>query len=309
MTPHHTLRLSASEAFLTPNYAQLFVYLPAFTPVDLSPFEAFCAPFRVSCGFEDPVMMRIIGNQSAQPEEIRSYELGYSAILDQSTLLRFDYFNNRYEEFLSDYIPYLNPSFGGRLHDDYLPWSPPAELPQPAAAQLMATLQAVLPPELFLTLSSGAYGEPFFPILSLVNFGRVDTQGFELALDRTLNDRWRLDAGYAWFDFDIKEDLPEDPVLPNSAEHKFNLGLTYIASRFDAALLFRYSDSFDWAAGVFKGRVPSYSVADLAVNYRFNDDWRVGVDVSNLFDESHFQYFGADLLRRRVLGHVAYTWR
>jgi outer membrane receptor protein involved in Fe transport len=146
-------------------------------------------------------------------------------------------------------------------------------------------------------------------MLSLVNFGRVDTQGFELALDRTLTRRWRLDAGYAWFEFDIKEDLPEDPALPNSAEHKLNLGVTYVADRLDAALMIRYSDSFEWAAGVFKGRVPSYYVADLATNYHFDQSWRVGLDVSNLLDETHFQYFGADLLERRVLGHVSYAWQ
>jgi outer membrane receptor protein involved in Fe transport len=309
MTPSHTLRLSAGEAFLTPNYAQLFLYLPAFTPLDLSPFEAFCAPFGVSCGFDDPVMMRIVGNRDNQPEEVRSLELGYSAVLGQSTLLRFDLYSNRYEEFLSDYIPYVNPTFGGRLHDNYLPWAPPSALPAPAADLLLGALATALPPELFATLSTGVYGEPFFPILSLVNFGRVDTRGFELAVDRSLGRRARLDAGYAWFDFDIKEDLPEDPALPNSAEHKFNVGLTWLGERFDAALMLRYSDSFEWAAGVFKGHVPSYSVADLAANYYLGDSWRVGVDVSNLFDESHYQYFGGDLLARRVLGHVSWAWQ
>ena len=308
VTPSHTLRLSAGEAFLTPNYAQLFVYLPAFEPVDLSPFEGFCAPAGVSCGFADPVLLRIVGNASAQPEEIRSLELGYSAVLDRDTLLTFDYFNNRIENFLSDYIPYLNPSFGGRLHDNYLPWAPPDDLPPPLAEALLFALQSSLPPELFAALSTGAYGEPFFPVLSLVNFGRVDTQGFELALDRRLGSRWSLDAGYAWFDFDVKEDLPEDPALPNSAEHKVNVTLAYLGERIDAALAYRWSDGFDWSAGLFKGRVPSYDTVDLAANYRFAGGWRIGLDVTNVLDYSHYQFFGADLLRRRALAHFSYAW-
>jgi hypothetical protein len=35
---------------------------------------------------------------------------------------------------------------------------------------------------------------------------------------------------------------------------------------------------------------------------------QVGTNISNLFDRSHFEMFGGDLLRRRALAHVTVTW-
>ena len=56
------------------------------------------------------------------------------------------------------------------------------------------------------------------------------------------------------------------------------------------------------------GDVPSYDVVDLGLGYDINDNWQVGVDVSNLLDDEHYQAFGGDLLSRRALGHVTFTW-
>jgi len=49
-------------------------------------------------------------------------------------------------------------------------------------------------------------------------------------------------------------------------------------------------------------------VVDLGLSYRISDSLEVGVDVSNLFDEEQFQTFGGDLVTRRALGHIAYSW-
>ncbi len=304
--PEHNLRLTFGEAFLTPGYAQLVLYLPSAPPVDLSPFEAICALGGTSCGFADPVAVRAVGNPQLQPEEIRTFELGYSAILGADTYLTVDYYDSRIENFISDYIPFFHPS-RGRLASPYQPYSPPADLPPPLAAMLMAGLRANLPPEYLPLLSNGVFGEPVFTGLSLVNFGRVDTEGVELSLNRRLGDRWTLDLGYAWFDFDIRDRLPDDPALPNSSENRLNASLTYVGDRFDAALRFRHVEGFEWSSGLYRGPVPSYQVVDLTAN-RMLGSFRVGVDVSNLFDEEHYEFFGGDLIGRRGLAHVGYAW-
>ena len=36
-------------------------------------------------------------------------------------------------------------------------------------------------------------------------------------------------------------------------------------------------------------------------------EWKLGVTVANLFDDVHYQFFGAPLLRRRALVHVTFT--
>jgi iron complex outermembrane receptor protein len=305
--PEHNLRLTFGEAFLTPGYAQLVLYMPLMPPVDLSPFEGICALGGTSCGFGQPVAIRALGNPDLQPEEIRTFELGYTGILGSDTYLTVDYYDSRIENFISDFIPLFHPA-RGRLASPYLPYGPPADLPPPLAGLLMTSLQAKLPPELFALLSKGVFGEPVFAALSLVNFGRVDSEGVEVALNRRLGGRWNLDLGYAWFDFDIHDPLPDDPALPNSSENRLNAGVTYVGDRFDAALHLRHAEGFEWSAGLYRGQVPSYQVVDLTVNREVSERFRVGIDVSNLFDEEHYEFFGGDLLGRRALVHFDYTW-
>jgi outer membrane receptor for ferrienterochelin and colicins len=304
--PAHSLRLTFGEAFLTPGYAQLILYLPAAPPVDLSPLEAICALGGTSCGFAEPVAVRAVGNRQLEPEEIRTLEVGYSAILGSDTYLTIDLYDSRIENFISDYIPFFDPA-RGRLPSPYRSYSPPAELPPPLAAVLMASLQAGLPPPYLALLSNGEFGEPLFIALSLVNFGRVNTQGLEVSLNRRLGDRWSLDLGYAWFDFDIRDRLPDDPALPNSSENRINASVTYVGDSFDAALRFRNVEGFEWSAGLYRGPVPSYQLVDLSAS-KVMGSFRVGVDISNLLDEEHYEFFGGDLLGRRGLVHVGYAW-
>jgi outer membrane receptor protein involved in Fe transport len=60
--------------------------------------------------------------------------------------------------------------------------------------------------------------------------------------------------------------------------------------------------------GPFQGDVESYTTVDLNANYRFTDHWKVGVNVANLLDDEHWESFGGDLLGRRALGHVEFSW-
>ena len=306
VAPEHSLRLTYGEAFLTPGYAQLVLYLPLDEPADLSPFEALCNLGGTSCGFDQPIGVRAVGNSLLEPEEIQTFEIGYSGILAGQTYLTVDYYDSRIENFISDYIPFFDPS-RGRLASPFPPYSPPADLAPPFAAMLMGALQANLPPQLFVLLSNGIFGEPVFTGLSLINFGRVDSEGVEVSLNSRLGDRWSVDLGYAWFDFDVLDRLPDDPALPNSSENRFSASIAYTGDRFDAALRGRDVEGFDWSAGLYKGPVPSYEVVDLTANLTF-DRFRVGIDVSNLLDEEHYEFFGADLLGRRALVHLGFTW-
>ena len=304
--PQHNLRLSYGEAFLTPGYAQLVLYLPSLPPVDLSPFEGICALGGASCGFADPVAIRAVGNADLRPEEIRTLELGYSGLIGAETLLTVDAYDSRIENFISDFIPFFDPA-RGRLASPFLPYSPPAELPPPLAGMLLGALQANVPPELFALLSNGVFGEPVFTALSLVNFGQVDTRGVELSLSRRVGDRWNVDLGYAWFDFDIRDRLPDDPALPNSSENRLHASLSYLGDRFDAALRMRHVEGFEWSAGLYRGPVPAYQVVDLTANRELGR-FRLGIDVSNLLDEEHYEFFGGDLIGRRALVHLDVGW-
>ena len=49
-------------------------------------------------------------------------------------------------------------------------------------------------------------------------------------------------------------------------------------------------------------------MTDLTASYTLAGGWEVGVDVSNVLDDRHYQVFGGDLLGRRALGFVSYRW-
>jgi outer membrane receptor for ferrienterochelin and colicins len=299
-TPNHTVRLTYNEAFQVPNYSEFFLQVPAGAPINLSMIEAGIRrvfPALPQLGFAS-VPVLAIGNSDLEVEEIRSYEVGYSAILAQKVYLTLDYYQSEIENFVTDLLPGVNTAFA--------PYAPPAGVPAPVTAQLLAILRGALGSR-FVGFTNLANGQPAL-VVSYANAGSVDTQGVDLAVNYYISDRWLVDASYSWFDFEVKEQALGDQLLPNAPEHKLAAGLGYTGDRFAASAKYRWVDDFRWAAGVFVGNVPSYDLVDLSASFDITENVSVGVDISNLFDDEQYQSFGGDLLSRRALGHVTLTW-
>jgi|CXWL01.1.fsa_nt_gi iron complex outermembrane receptor protein len=297
-SPNHGLRLSYNRAFQVPNYSELFLRVPAGRPItSLAAVEAgFCTRFGVTCGLNN-IGVFAYGNAAMDPEKIRTTEIGYTGIFGGKAYVTLDYYQSKLENFVTDLLPGVNPAF------PY--YTPPANLPAPVAAQLLAFLHA-LPSPLGPGLTT-VNGRPTL-VLSYTNAGKVDTQGIEASINYYLNDSWILDANFTWFDFDVKAQALGDKLFPNAPEKKYNLGVTYRADRFDVGVKYRHTEEFFWAAGIFQGTVPAYDVADLSASFKLNDHLSFGVDVSNILDEEHFEAFGGDLLARRALGYMTVSF-
>lgn len=296
LAPNHTLRLGYNEAFQVGNGLELFLDIPAGLPLDLSAVETDLAPILggIPLGLGS-IPIRALGNRDLDVEQIRSFELGYSGILGPRAFLTVDYYQNRQEQFITDLLPGANPNLG--------PYQAPAGLSPDGAATVEALLNGLLPG---LT-NDPVTGAPLWAF-SFGNTAKVDSEGVEIALAFEIDRQWAFDVNYSWFDFEIKEQILGPAISPNAPENKFAASLTYSGKRFLAALRYRWVDDFDWASGVFAGPVPSYDTVNLSGNYRLSEDWEVGVNVNNLFDNVHYEAFGGDLLERRALGYVAYSW-
>ncbi|HVR42876.1 MAG TPA: TonB-dependent receptor [Thermoanaerobaculia bacterium] len=300
MTPNQSIRFNYNEAFQVPNYSEFFLTVAAGAPINLSAIETALAPLLggVPLGFSAvPLLAR--GNPNLEVEQISSVEVGYSGIIFGKLYMTADYYQSEVSNFVTDLLPGVNPAFA--------PYAPPAALAPPVQAILLNTLRANLPPAVIAGMTNLANGQPAV-VFSYTNAGKVDTEGIELSFNFYLNENWILDANYSWFDFEVQEQLFGDRLLPNAPENKYNLGVTYRTPAIDVALKYRWVEGFDWATGVFVGPIPTYNVMNLAANYRVTPDWRVGLNVSNLTDDRHYQAFGGDLLERRALGFVAYSW-
>ncbi|HEX5759902.1 MAG TPA: TonB-dependent receptor [Thermoanaerobaculia bacterium] len=314
LNPNHTLRFTYNEAFQVANYSEFFLQaqttLPGTTTaaLNLTPIEnalRAAIPGLPPLGFGNiPVMA--LGNEDLEVEEIRSWEVGYSAILGRRAFLTLDYYNSKLENFITDLLPNLGTL--GRLNTNFGAYAPPSSLPGPVQQAILNALRANLPATLFPFLSNNLDGAPIVALASYTNFGEVNTQGIDLAINTSLSDSWSLDVNYSWFDFEVKRDIPGDPLQPNAPENQFKAGLTYFGESFDAAAKMRWVDSFEWFVGPFRGTVPSYEVVDLSGNYHINENLSVGATIANLLDDEHVEAWGGDLLERRALGHVSFRW-
>jgi iron complex outermembrane receptor protein len=308
ISPQHTVRVTYAEAFQTPNYSEFFLRAPVAPPLTaLSALEAGLAPFLggVPLGFGS-IQILAVGNPTLVPEEVTSYEIGYSGVFNRRAYFTADYYRNDIQNFVTDLIGRVQPGIGN-INPAFAPYAPPSVLPAQVQAIILARLQQLLGATFFV-MSNAPDGSPIIVPVSYVNFGEVETEGIELGLNYYLTQQWVFDATASWLDFEVQQELPQDPVVPNAPETKLSLGITYLADRFDASLKFRWVDDFQWAAGVFRGPVPSYEVFNLTANYHVTDAITVGVDVANLLDDEHWEAFGGDILERRALAHIAFRW-
>lgn len=305
--PNHSLRLSYNEAFQVANYSEFFLQANVAAPLNLRPFEAICAQAGVSCGFgSGATRVLALGNSNLEVEETKTVEVGYTGMLGQNTFVTLDYYNSQNENFITDLLPNVGTSLG-RLNSNFGPYAPPANLPAPFRAALLAALQQGLGAN-FFALSNNLDGTPILAARTYTNFGDVDTQGIDLGLTH-LNGSWRTNVTYSWFDFEIKgAGALESILLPNSPPHKASIGLAYSQETWDASASFRWVDEFRWVVGPFQGNVRDYFTMDFSANYRLNEAWKVGTTIANITNNKHWESFGGDLLGRRALVFVDFTW-
>lgn len=300
--PSHSLRYGYNEAFQRPNYSELFLRAPAGAPVNLAavargiPAAAPLAPLLEQLGFSAMPILAL-GNNDLDVETVKSHELGYAGIFNGKVFMTIDLYKSDMSNFVTDLLPGVNPAFPGYQ----IPGSVPAPFVDPLRGFLQLALATRYPG---LTTINGA---PAL-VVSYANAGEVETRGAEFAVNYYVTNNWLWDFNYAWFDFDVKSFQQGDRLEPNAPEHKFNTGLSWRGSRFDARIGYRWVDEFRWAAGLFVGKVEKYHVVNLGGNFRVSDMFAVGVDVQNATDNEHFEAFGGDLLSRRALGTVTVTW-
>lgn len=299
----HTFRYGYNRAFQRPNYSELFLRVPAGAPVPLAaaaaanPATAALAPALTSLGFASlPILA--LGNSALDVEKVTSHEVGYAGIFGGKVFVTLDLYKSEMEDFVTDLLPAVNPAFPTYVV--------PSTLPAPVQAGVTAFLAGALGPARRAGLTT-VNGLPAL-VFSYANAGEVETQGAELALNYYVTNNWIVDFNFSHFDFDVKSQQTGDRLLPNAPEKKFNAGLSYRGAKFDAKIAYRWVDEFDWAAGVFVGTIPQYDVVNVAANFRITPMFGVGADISNIFDDEHWEAFGGDLMSRRALGFVSINW-
>ncbi|MDH3283131.1 MAG: TonB-dependent receptor [Acidobacteriota bacterium] len=323
-TPNQALRLTYNEAFQVGAYSELFLAAAPAPPLDLTggtgvdPCVAATAG-AFDCGLAASIPLLALGNDDLEVEETQLFEFGYTGLLGGNLMLTVDYYIAENENFITDLLPQVGTPLSvdvdgdgtlDRLNPNFGAWVQPAGVPAAVADPTRAAIGASLAPFGF-ELSNAPDGSPIIAARSYTNFGAVDTQGVDLGLKYFVTYDWSFWFNYSWFDFDIKKGAPglDDLLLPNSPENKSSVGVSYTSGDVNGVLSARWVDDFRWVAGPFQGLVESYTTVDLSLNYRFDESWKIGLNVANLLDDDHFEAFGGDLVERRALAHVQFDWK
>lgn len=345
-TPDHSIRATYNQAFQVPNYSEFFLRVDAAAPTT-SPrtletsIETYFAAVKASLppAFVDPLNLpanlpwnfstatRILalGNKDLTVEKIKGYEVGYKGVFFEKRLfVSVDGYFNQAENFITDLLPGVNPSYpsyslmdGGTnipknfndLNNLYNQMGLPANHPlrlnlaalQAGYGQLAAS---PLIPRLATVENSERAG-----VVSYTNAGKVDETGVEVAFNYYFDDEFAVNGNWTWYDFKVKSQQVGDILLPNAPKHKFALGFTWTRQDgIDLAMSARNVQAFDWAAGVFAGRVRTYTIVNGSAAYRISKNYRIGVTVNNLFDNKVYQLFGGSVIGRQAIASVTATF-
>ena len=303
-----TIRAGFGRAFQPATYGELYPRLAVAPPVSLAPLEAALGPVLGGVPLHfDAIPVLALGNSALEPEKIDSVEAGYTGVVGRKWLFTADAYRSRMENFISGLLPQLGTSLG-RINPQYGPYAPPSTLGPFQQALVLGALDSVLPPGLRAVMSNDPDGAPIFAVLSIANYGVVTGTGLDVSARYFAAKHWTADVAYSHFDFDVKQDLPDQPLTANTAPNRAAVAISYAQAPVAVSLRYRWSDAFLWATGVFRGGVPTYSVLDLASTATLGRHYMVRLNVANLLDHRHYELFGGDLLRRRAMVDLVYRW-
>ncbi|MGH7516180.1 MAG: TonB-dependent receptor [Gemmatimonadales bacterium] len=308
---NHSIRATVNQAFQTPNYSEFFLRVAAGAPANFTALETglrasalgpALAGVPVGTLFTTsaavPVFAR--GNAGLDVESTTGYELGYKGAFANRVYVTLDLYYNAISDFVTDLLPGVNPAYG--------PWTAPDAVPPQFRPALEAAVRNSLAPinpiaAAGLTRVNGNTEI----VLSYTNAGQVDQYGAELGVGVQITDEVRADGSLSLFDFEVEagSQAVGDQLLANTPSTKGTLGVSYTGRQgLDLGASVRIVDSYQWAAGVFVGEVPSSESVDVNAGYRINHNFRVFALATNVFDQERYHLFGGSVIGRRVLGGI-----
>lgn len=306
LNPEHVFRATFNRAFQSPNFVEFFARALAGPPADLAPLEAGIeAAIEQAQGLPPgsvdlplnfgvtPVL--VLGNEHLEVEKVSGYEIGYKGVYSKKFFVTADLYFNRLNNFITDILPGVN--------SDYPAYQVPEGINPALQPTILGAIQQALGNNfpLFSTLPDGS--QAF--VLSYTNAGKVNEWGLELGVNYYITDEILLKGNWTYFDFDVKDQVVGDVLLSNTPQNKFNLGLSYDGAQgIDFGITLKYVEGYEWAAGVFQGKIPEYTLVNLAGGYKVNRSVRLGLTITNLLDNGHYEIFGGSLIGRRALGSV-----
>lgn len=160
-------------------------------------------------------------------------------------------------------------------------------------------------------------------VATYVNFGKVNTYGFDFGATYYFNPNFSANFNYSYFDYSVDEDNMENDfnndgvvnfldILVNAPTNKFGMGLNYSGDKFFGSIFGRWVESYDYfssfqiasqshpgltyrgkpivenarSADTFNyGPLGGFFTVDLSLGYRINEIFTVSAAAANLFNQ------------------------
>jgi outer membrane receptor for ferrienterochelin and colicins len=308
-TASQSFRLTFNRAYKTANVLEYFIQFPAGAPADFSGIEAALRASPLGPSLSNvpdgtlfttsaavPVLVR--GNPNLDVEHVTSYELGWKGQFGPRVFLTLDGYYSRLSNFVTDILPGVNPTYGA--------WAAPAEVAADSRAAVEQAVRDILVGAGQAVAAAGlsrVQDGSTAIVFSIGNAGRVSEHGFEATAGIQLTDALSFDVNYSLFRFRVDtSSLALGQVLkPNTSANAMNVGLAYTTPQLDARAMLHFVEGFDWASGVYVGRIPTRSPIDVSVGWQARSWLNVHAAATNLFDQRRYQVFGGSVIGRRVL--------
>jgi outer membrane receptor for ferrienterochelin and colicins len=314
---NHSFRFTVNRAFQTPNYSEFYLRAAAGAPVNFTALENGLRASQLGAVLQGVPEGQLFTNSAAVPiwargnadldvEKTIGLEIGWKGSLSNRTYVTVDAYMNNIKDFVTDLLPGINPTFG--------PWTAPAAVPEAYRGALEDAVRSQLAASPATALAAAGLtrtedGNTAI-VVSYGNEGEVDQRGVDIGVGYRLTDEFRIDATVSFFDFEVVSQRAGDQLLPNTPEKKGTVSLAYtgISNGFDGTITLRAVEGYDWAAGVFVGKVPASTTINASAGYRINPNFRVFAVGTNLLDQQRYHLFGGSVIGRRVLGGITATF-
>ncbi|WP_397363288.1 TonB-dependent receptor domain-containing protein [Olleya sp. R77988] len=148
--------------------------------------------------------------------------------------------------------------------------------------------------------------------LTFFNIESVDYFGVDLGLDYALTDDVSLFGNASWISKNYWEEiniLGSDQKVPfalNVPDLKAKFGVDYLPETgFSANVAARYRSEFESVNGSsWTGTNDASTVVDVSLGYKFNDNYKFNLSVTNAFDQDYRPITNAPYVGRLILGKL-----
>ncbi len=270
-----------------------------------------------------------LGNRNLKVEQVTGWELGYKGQFSNKGYVTIDGYINDLKNFVTDLLPGANPDYPAFSLTDSV--NVPGKLTAlDTRVQYLESLGAITPLQEaqlrgYIAQLQAGYGQLALqaPLLATIggnqrafvvsykNAGHVTERGIEVGAGYYVTNELKLEASYTFFDFtvDTTQTAAGDKLLPNTPKHKGTFTASYAGAQgIDAAVTFRATDAYDWAAGVYAGPIPSSQMLDVNLGYRINNYVRLFAVGTNVLDQQRFMIYGGSVNGRRIVGGMTATF-